>query len=83
MGFGEQNPENSQDIFNGLMKTCIGNLVLSVAGLIPGYYVTFFLIDSWGRRPIQLMGFTMLTILFATMGRRLVALPQAMNLAKC
>jgi len=36
--------------------------------LIPGYYATFFLIDVWGRKPIQLMGFAMLTIIFVIMG---------------
>jgi PHS family inorganic phosphate transporter-like MFS transporter len=43
-------------------------LILSAAGLIPGYWVTFLFVDSWGRKPIQLMGFTMLTILFVIMG---------------
>ena len=43
-------------------------MILSVAGLIPGYWVSFLFIDSWGRKPIQLMGFTMLTILFCCMG---------------
>jgi MFS transporter, PHS family, inorganic phosphate transporter len=52
-----------------LKNICVGNIVLSVAGLIPGYYATFFLIDSWGRKPIQLMGFGMLTILFAVLGK--------------
>jgi PHS family inorganic phosphate transporter-like MFS transporter len=47
----------------------LGNTILAVAGLIPGYYATFFLIDSWGRKPIQLMGFTILTVLFIIMGR--------------
>jgi PHS family inorganic phosphate transporter-like MFS transporter len=42
---------------------------LSAAGLIPGYYATFLLIDKWGRRPIQLMGFIMLTIIFVIMGK--------------
>jgi PHS family inorganic phosphate transporter-like MFS transporter len=46
----------------------VGNLILSAGGLLPGYYAAFFLIDSWGRKPIQLMGFIVLTILFATLG---------------
>lgn len=55
-------------IHQNLVNICTGNLILSAAGLIPGYYASFFLIDSWGRKPIQLMGFTMLTILFTIMG---------------
>jgi len=41
---------------------------ISVAGLIPGYWVSFLFIDSWGRKPIQLMGFVMLTVIFIIMG---------------
>lgn len=51
-----------------MKNICIGNLILSAAGLIPGYWATFLFIDSWGRKPIQLMGFTMLTIIFCIMG---------------
>jgi MFS transporter, PHS family, inorganic phosphate transporter len=46
----------------------VGNLVLSVAGLIPGYWVSVATIDIIGRKPIQLMGFTVLTILFCIIG---------------
>jgi PHS family inorganic phosphate transporter-like MFS transporter len=42
--------------------------VLSLGGLLPGYYFSMALVDSWGRRPIQLMGFALLTILFVCMG---------------
>ncbi|KAF9036152.1 phosphate transporter [Panaeolus papilionaceus] len=55
-------------VFDNLNNVCIGNLILSAAGLVPGYYATFLLIDSWGRKKIQLMGFSMLTILFVILG---------------
>ncbi|KAG1821912.1 major facilitator superfamily domain-containing protein [Suillus subaureus] len=55
-------------VYENLYNICVGNLILSVAGLIPGYWVSFLFIDSWGRKPIQLMGFTILTILFVIMG---------------
>ncbi|KAG1822007.1 major facilitator superfamily domain-containing protein [Suillus subaureus] len=55
-------------VYQNLYNICVGNLILSVAGLIPGYWVSFLFIDSWGRKPIQLMGFTVLTILFIIMG---------------
>ena len=38
------------------------------AGAIPGYWVTVATVDTLGRKPIQLMGFTMLTILFIIIG---------------
>ena len=46
----------------------VGNLILSVAGLIPGYWVSVATIDTMGRKTIQLMGFTVLTILFCIIG---------------
>jgi PHS family inorganic phosphate transporter-like MFS transporter len=32
--------------------------------------VAFFFIDTWGRKPIQLMGFIVLSIIFIIMGER-------------
>lgn len=58
----------SLSVFQSLRNNGIGNLIVSVAGLIPGYWVSFFFIDTWGRKPIQLMGFIILTILFLIMG---------------
>lgn len=55
-------------------------MILISAGLIPGYLPTFLLIDNWGRKPIQLMGFTVLTVLFCCMGfgyDKLIATPAA------
>ncbi|KAJ6454314.1 phosphate permease [Mycena vulgaris] len=69
IGFG-----SSGNVFQNLYHLCIGNLILSLAGLIPGYWICFLFIDHWGRRPIQLMGFIILTILFTIMGFALNAL---------
>lgn len=55
-------------VYLNLHNVSVGNLILSAAGLIPGYYATFFLVDSWGRKPIQYMGFILLTIIFCCMG---------------
>jgi len=55
-------------VYENLKAISIGNIILSVGGLIPGYYATMLLIDSWGRKPIQLMGFGLLTIIFCCMG---------------
>ncbi|PFH52894.1 hypothetical protein AMATHDRAFT_55725, partial [Amanita thiersii Skay4041] len=80
IGFGSFSAKNTTDIYSNLYNVCVGNLILSVAGLIPGYWVSFLFIDSWGRKPIQLMGFSMLTILFIIMGfgfDKLTATPSA------
>ncbi|KAH7107655.1 phosphate permease [Auriculariales sp. MPI-PUGE-AT-0066] len=66
INFGES--KKAGDIFTTLKNVSVGNIVLSVAGLLPGYWVCFLFIDRWGRKPIQLMGFIVLTIIFCIMG---------------
>jgi len=70
IGFGSppKTVSGGAAIYLNLKNVSVGNLILAVAGLIPGYYASMIFIDSWGRRPIQLMGFIMLTILFIIMG---------------
>jgi len=70
IGFGKppSSVQGGASIYQDLLNVSAGNLVLSAAGLIPGYWATFFLIDSWGRKPIQLLGFIMLTLIFIIMG---------------
>ncbi|KZV85543.1 MFS transporter [Exidia glandulosa HHB12029] len=58
----------SENVYKILSGVSTGNVVLSIAGLIPGYWVAFFVIDRWGRKPIQLLGFGMLFIIFLIMG---------------
>jgi PHS family inorganic phosphate transporter-like MFS transporter len=55
-------------VYDNLKNVSVGNMIISAAGLIPGYWVTFLFVDHWGRKPIQLMGFIILTILFIIMG---------------
>ncbi|TFK88823.1 phosphate transporter [Polyporus arcularius HHB13444] len=57
-----------QAVYGTLRNLAVGNIILSVAGLVPGYWATFLLIDRWGRKPIQLMGFIVLAVLFIVMG---------------
>lgn len=68
IGFGTPVTPGTQGVYDNLKNICVGNLILSAAGLIPGYWVSFAFIDFWGRKPIQLMGFILLTILFVCMG---------------
>jgi PHS family inorganic phosphate transporter-like MFS transporter len=51
-----------------LYNTAIGNLIIVLAGAVPGYWVTVATVDTIGRKPIQLGGFIILTILFIVMG---------------
>lgn len=50
-----------------LFKNAIGNIILALLGLIPGYWVCVFTIDHIGRKPIQITGFLLLTIILAIM----------------
>ncbi|KAG6852628.1 hypothetical protein C0991_010325 [Blastosporella zonata] len=80
IGFGTPLTEGTRLIFDNLRNVSVGNLILSAGGLIPGYYFTFLFIDIWGRKPIQLMGFIMLTLIFVAMGfgyDRLISTPSA------
>ena len=56
------------DVYKSLVHFCEGNIILTLAGYIPGFGASLLLIDVWGRKPIQLMGFVVLTILFWIMG---------------
>jgi len=56
------------DVYEKLYNNAVGNLILICAGSIPGYWVTVFTVDTIGRKPIQLMGFILLTILFCIIG---------------
>ncbi|KAI0035407.1 phosphate permease [Vararia minispora EC-137] len=57
-----------QNRYDTLHNVAVGNIILAFGGLIPGYWATFLFIDTWGRKPIQFMGFTMLTMIFIVMG---------------
>ncbi|KAJ9611515.1 acid phosphatase pho5 [Cladophialophora chaetospira] len=57
--------DNVYEIFR---NTAVGNLIIVCAGAIPGYWVTVATVDTIGRKPIQLMGFVLLTIIFVVIG---------------
>lgn len=56
------------NVYQIFYNTAVGNLILICAGAIPGYWVTVATVDTVGRKPIQLGGFIMLTILFIIIG---------------
>lgn len=55
-------------VYDILYNIAVGNIILVCAGAIPGYWVTVATVDTVGRKPIQLMGFIILTIIFCIMG---------------
>lgn len=59
---------NNKSVYEFLYNTAVGNLIIVLAGAVPGYWVTVATVDTIGRKPIQLFGFAILTILFIIMG---------------
>ncbi|KAJ8059002.1 hypothetical protein OCU04_011984 [Sclerotinia nivalis] len=55
-------------LYHILLHTATGNLVLVCAGSIPGYWLSVFTIDTIGRKPIQIFGFAILTLIFCIIG---------------
>jgi PHS family inorganic phosphate transporter-like MFS transporter len=51
-----------------LFNTAVGNLIIVLAGAVPGYWFTVATVDTIGRKPLQFGGFAILTILFIVMG---------------
>lgn len=51
--------------YETLKRNAIGNLIIAVAGYVPGYFVAIFLIEKLGRRWIQIQGFLVTALMFA------------------
>ena len=64
IGFGS----DTANVYEYYMNIATGNIILVLAGAVPGYWVTVALCDTIGRKPIQLGGFAILTALFCIMG---------------
>lgn len=56
------------NVYQLLYNLAAGSCILVCAGAIPGYWCTVATIDTIGRRPIQMVGFVCLTILFLVWG---------------
>ena len=53
--------------YETLKRNAIGNLIIAVAGYVPGYFVTIFFIEKLGRRWIQIQGFVITALMFAVL----------------
>ncbi|KAK6332232.1 Inorganic phosphate transporter pho84 [Orbilia brochopaga] len=53
--------------YHKLMKNALGNLIIAVAGYVPGYFFTIGFIEILGRKPIQIGGFLITALLFGTL----------------
>jgi PHS family inorganic phosphate transporter-like MFS transporter len=59
---------SGSDVYQVLYNTAVGNLILVCAGSLPGYWLSVLTIDYFGRKPIQIGGFIILTIIFCIIG---------------
>ncbi|KAF3941784.1 hypothetical protein ABW19_dt0204823 [Dactylella cylindrospora] len=53
--------------YHKLMKNALGNLIIAVAGYVPGYFFTIGFIEVIGRKPIQIGGFVITALLFGVL----------------
>ncbi|KAL2316052.1 putative inorganic phosphate transporter C23D3.12 [Schizosaccharomyces pombe] len=51
--------------YHTLMRGAIGNLIIAIAGYVPGYWFTVFLVEKLGRKWIQLQGLFITGLMFA------------------
>ena len=63
MGFSKRD-----NLYLTLRNIAVGQTVLICAGALPGYWLTIFTVDKLGRKPIQIGGFAILTLLFCVLG---------------
>lgn len=63
MGFDQR-----ANLYLYLRNMATGQIVLICAGALPGYWLTVFTVDTIGRKPIQIAGFGILTIIFCVLG---------------
>ncbi|OQR86218.1 MFS transporter, PHS family, inorganic phosphate transporter [Thraustotheca clavata] len=67
IGYGTPTTKGNQKIFDDLWNRAVGTVLINLAGTVPGYWFTVFFVEKWGRKPIQYMGFSFLTVLFLFM----------------
>jgi len=56
------------NVYHILYNLASGNAILTCAGAIPGYWISVATVDTIGRKPIQIGGFCILTVLFIVWG---------------
>lgn len=68
LGLGSNADSGTRNIYDNIYDNILYTMIIVSAALLPGYLAAFLVIDCWGRKPLQLMGFTMLAILFLIIG---------------
>lgn len=64
IGYGTTNSTGNQKIYDNLWNISVGTTLINLCSTVPGYWFTVAFVDNWGRKPIQYLGFIMLTLVF-------------------
>jgi MFS transporter, PHS family, inorganic phosphate transporter len=69
------------NLFDKLYNQAVGMIILACAGSLPGYWTAVLTIDTIGRKPLQIIGFMLLTVIFCILGFMLHNLSESALLA--
>ncbi|KAK2600023.1 hypothetical protein QQS21_005257 [Conoideocrella luteorostrata] len=72
---------SGSNMYQKLWNNAVGLIILTASGSLPGYWTAIFTIDTIGRKPLQVFGFLLLTIVFSVLGFRLSHLSEGAMLA--
>jgi MFS transporter, PHS family, inorganic phosphate transporter len=68
LGYGGFEDGKKYTIYALLRNGAVGNLILVCAGAMPGSLLTIYFVDRIGRKPIQIGGFAIVTVLLLILG---------------
>lgn len=67
---------SGRNLYEKLYNQAVGMIILVCAGSLPGYWTAVLTIDTVGRKPLQVFGFLLLTVVFCILGFRLHSLSE-------
>ncbi|TQV92804.1 phosphate:H+ symporter [Cordyceps javanica] len=70
-----------QTLYHKLRNQALGLIILTSAGSLPGYWTAIMTVDTVGRKPLQVFGFLLLTVVFCILGFAANALTEGSRLA--
>ncbi|KAI0014325.1 H+ symporter, partial [Xylariaceae sp. FL0662B] len=59
---------DGDSLYHILFNSAVGTIILTVAGSLPGYWTAVLVIDTIGRKSLQIIGFIVLTVIFCILG---------------
>ncbi|OAR02129.1 hypothetical protein LLEC1_04902 [Akanthomyces lecanii] len=72
---------SGRTLYHKLRNQAVGVIILTCAGSLPGYWTAMLAVDTVGRKPLQVFGFLLLTVVFCVLGFALNSLTEGSTLA--